>query len=143
VSQTFYVTAQGGDPAASAARAAALGCTTLAGGDPTGGAVSVFPSAVVTSSALSPAVFPDNAGQATLAEVAAAQAAAAAAEQTAAANQLALLAKAAAALTANQAYLGVAVPSTAQTTAQIAALTRAVDALIYLVTAQYSSTAGT
>jgi hypothetical protein len=140
--QSFYVLATGSNPELSRARAQALGCVTVSVGDPTG-AAAVFPSAVVTSSALPPAVFPDDAGEATVAQVSAAQAAATAAEATATANEVALLQKAAAALAANQSYLAVAVPSQAQTTAQIAALTRAVDALCYLVLGQYSTTAGT
>ena len=59
------------------------------------------------------------------------------------ANQIAILTKAQAALAANSSYLAVAVPTTAQTTAQIAALTRAVNALIYITLQEFHSTAGT
>jgi hypothetical protein len=49
----------------------------------------------------------------------------------AAANFATLVSKAHAAITANQTYLGLATPTTAQNTAQVQALTRQMDAVIY------------
>ena len=62
---------------------------------------------------------------------------------TPAANQQSILAAAAAHPPAFVAYLAVAVPTVAQTTAQLNALTNAVNALIYLVTGNFGSTTGT
>ncbi len=59
-------------------RASALGLVAIIG-DPTG-QVAIFPSVAVTSSATAPVIIPDDDGQATLAEVQAAQAAATTAE---------------------------------------------------------------
>lgn len=87
--QTYYVIPAGSDavhpPAADAARATALGCSLIIG-DPSG-QVTVYPSVAVTSSACAPQIIADDQGQATLAEVQAAQATATAAE-TAAADAL-------------------------------------------------------
>lgn len=63
---TFY--AINGPTASAQARAALLGCVVCMG-DPSGGLVTVFPSAVVMSSALPTAIFPDDTGEATLAQV--------------------------------------------------------------------------
>jgi hypothetical protein len=62
---------------------------------------------------------------------------------TPAANQQTIATKVSTWPIANVAYLAVAVPSVAQTTAQLNALTKAVNALIYLVTGNFGSTAGT
>lgn len=51
--------------------------------------------------------------------------------------------KAAAALTNNQTFLGIATPTQAQAVAQVQALTRQVDALIRLQIGQLDTTAGT
>lgn len=59
------------------------------------------------------------------------------------ANLQSLLQKAQTALTANQTYLGIASPSNAQVVAQVAALTRQVNALIRMAANQLSSTTGT
>lgn len=67
----------------------------------------------------------------------------AAAAATAVVNTVTLTAKAPTILTTNIAYQAVAVPSVAQTTAQIAALTAQVNALTRLVMQQLQSTAGT
>jgi hypothetical protein len=55
-------------------------------GDPTNGQVTAWPSVVVTSSALAPVIIADDQGQATPAQVQAAQAAATSAEQALATN---------------------------------------------------------
>jgi len=85
--QKLYVIPATGYPAAdyvtAQARAAALGCIVCIG-DPTG-QVTIFPSAVVTSSALAPVVMPDNTGQATESAISIAAAAATSAEAAAAA----------------------------------------------------------
>mgnify|MGYP001568122297 FL=1 len=58
-------------------------------------------------------------------------------------NTQLLLSKAAAALNNNQTYLGLASPTTAQAVAQVASLTRQVNALIRLATGQLTATTGT
>lgn len=58
-------------------------------------------------------------------------------------NQQALYAKAAQAFTNNQTYLAIATPSQVQVVAQVAALTRQVNALIRLITEQLSDQTGT
>ncbi len=84
--RSLYVLPTGTDavnpPAAAVSRVAALGCSLIIG-DPSG-QVTVYPSVVVTSSAIAPAVIPDDTGQATLAQVQAAQRAATTAEDAAA-----------------------------------------------------------
>lgn len=61
-----YCIKPGQSPSAFAARAAALGCNVNVG-DPTSGTITLWPSAVVVSSQLAPAVFPDNTSQASAA----------------------------------------------------------------------------
>lgn len=82
--RTYYVIPSNSDavnpPAADTARAEALTASLIIG-DPTGGQVAAFPSVVVISLSIAPQVIPDDQGQATLAEVQAAQQAATAAEQ--------------------------------------------------------------
>lgn len=68
---------------------------------------------------------------------------AAPAAQTSATNRAALLTKARTAQTTNATYLALASPTTAQNTAQIRALTRQVNALIKLATADLADTTGT
>lgn len=58
-------------------------------------------------------------------------------------NQAALLAKAATALSNNQTYLAIPSPTQAQAVAQVAALTRQVDALIHLAADDLEDTDGT
>ena len=67
-------------PATATTRAAQLGCELLIG-DPTG-LVTVYPSVVVTSPAISSQIIPDDTGQATLSEVQTAQSNATNAETT-------------------------------------------------------------
>lgn len=62
---------------------------------------------------------------------------------TSAANQATLLGKAQTALTNNANYLAIASPTNAQVSAQVAALTRQIDALIRIDINQLDSTAGT
>jgi hypothetical protein len=78
-----------------------------------------------------------------IASVQAADATAAAAAATLATNQATITANAAAHPPAFITYLAVAVPTVAQTTAQLNALTKAVNALVYLATEQYGTTNGT
>lgn len=59
------------------------------------------------------------------------------------ANMPAILDRAGQALANNQAFLGLANPSNAQTVAQVQALTRQVNALIRLTLGQFDSTNGT
>ena len=82
-----------------------------------------------------------TAGQVTnlIAPLVAAQTAA----NTVLANQATITANALAHVPANISYLAVAVPSVAQTTAQLNAITKAVNALIYLVNEQFTTTQGT
>ena len=77
----------------------------------------------------------------TAAEIA--QANASAAFVTATSNQATITANALAHLPTNISYLAVAVPSTAQVAAQLNAITKAVNALIYLVNEQFTTTQGT
>lgn len=58
-------------------------------------------------------------------------------------NRLTLLAKASAALAANATYQAIGSPTTAQAVAQVAALTKQVNALIKLATQALSDTSGT
>ena len=58
-------------------------------------------------------------------------------------NETALFAKAQAALANNVAYLAIVAPTQAQAVAQVAALTRQVNALIHLAIADLEDTSGT
>lgn len=80
-----YCIPENQSPATYATRAAALGCANVNVGDPTSGVIAAWPSVVVVSSQLAPAIFPDNTSQASAASVAAALAAANSAEASAAA----------------------------------------------------------
>ena len=88
---------------ATKARASTLGCT-LCTGDPSGKAT-VFPSAVVLSTALTPAVFADTADQATVTEVTAAKTAATKAEAAAVTNEATVETKLRAVIGANQTWI--------------------------------------
>ena len=71
-----------------------------------------------------------------------AEAAAAAAQATLQTNHDTLQQAAITAITANQTFLAVASPTTAQVASQVKALTRQINALIRIVTNQLDSTAG-
>jgi hypothetical protein len=140
--QTYYVIPAGSTLTAPIfARATALGAQLMVG-DGTG-AVTTFPSVVVTSSAVAAAVLADNTGQATLAAVQAAQAAATAAETTWNANDASLQSKAMAAVASNETFLAIASPTLAQAVAQLQTLTRIVNALILLSVQEFGNTTGT
>jgi hypothetical protein len=148
--QAYYLLQAGVQPsAADNARAIALGLVGPDGstpeiiiGDPTG-QVDFYPSVIVMSSALATVIIRDDSGQATLAEVQAAIAVANTAEATVVSNKTALLSRANAALTVNQAFLNLANPDQDQALAQVTALTRQVDALIYLVLDVLNDISGT
>lgn len=72
-----------------------------------------------------------------------ARAAAEAAGVTSSTNEADLIAKGAAALAANVAYLALVAPTNAQVAAQVVALTKQVNALLRLVTRRLSATDGT
>lgn len=134
---------------AETARANALGCT-LCVGDPSGKAVA-YPSAVVISSILTPVVFADTAGQATVSQVAAAKTAATAAEAAAVTNTATLQARAKSALATNGAWLTAAASASYPLTRteqmsvvnHLMALTRQMDAVIKLILELVTTTTGT
>ena len=131
-------------PAGDVKRAAALGCQVCIG-DPTAGLVKAWPSVVVMSTVAAPAVIADDSGQATLAEVQAAQAAAVAAEATAAQGVLSaqstistLLAQKTALeaqIATDAAMFAATAPGSAITAEHIAAFVRVVDGFATVIEA--------
>ncbi len=118
------------------ARASTFGAF-LCVGDPSGKAT-VYPSVVVLSTVIAPAVFADTAGQATVAAVNAAKTAATAAEAEAVTNTATLQTRAKTALATNQTWLAAAANvtyplTTAEQTSlvnHVVSLTRQVDAVV-------------
>jgi hypothetical protein len=137
-----YVVAVGTDPLAAQPRASELG-TNVCVGDPTGGLVAVFPSAVVTSPALAAAIFPDDVGEATLAEVQAAMAAAVAAEQALATNAATIRADVLSRQATLKAWMTANAAGAVLTAAQTLVVAEMLDGLCDLLLQLFSSAAQT
>jgi hypothetical protein len=142
--QSLYIIVAGAGPTpAQFTRAAALSCAVTVG-DPTG-LVTVFPSAVVTSTApaVAPVVIADNTGQATLVAVQAAQAAATTAETTLTTNAATITTNVKARQATIQAWIAANPGGAVLTAGQTLVLAQMLNGLCNLLLAEYGSTSGT
>jgi hypothetical protein len=140
--QAIYVIASAPILAASQTRATALGCSAVSAGDSTG-LVTVFPSVIVTSSAVAPVVIADNTGQATLAAVQTAQTAATTAETTQATNHSTILSNVQSRQSTIKAWIAANPSGAVLTAAQTLVLAEMLDGLCDLLLDLFSSTTGT
>jgi len=142
--QSYYVVPVNTQLAEPMIRAAALGLgPDIYDYDPTGGLVTEFPSAVVTSTAIATVVFADNTGQASASAVFSAQQAATAAEAVLVTNQATVTANVQAHQATIQAWIAAHPSGAVLTAAQTLVLAEWMNGLCNLMLGAFSSTTGT